>query len=105
VAEADVDTLQALVEKSLLRFANERYSMLETIRDFAAEQLAEVLGGVELVSATVSPVSRQRPGTSFARGGSTAQPGDCARPAGRGRSAATLRLRIFRRQHASRRAR
>src|SRR4029078_7908881 len=34
VAEADVDTLQSLVEKSLVRFANERYSMLETVRAF-----------------------------------------------------------------------
>ena len=39
VAEADLDTLQSLVEKSLLRFSSERYSMLETIREFAAEQL------------------------------------------------------------------
>jgi predicted ATPase/class 3 adenylate cyclase len=39
VAEADLDTLQSLVQKSLLRFSNERYSMLETIREFAAEQL------------------------------------------------------------------
>ena len=34
VADADVDTLQSLVEKSLLRFTNERYWMLETIREF-----------------------------------------------------------------------
>jgi predicted ATPase/class 3 adenylate cyclase len=39
VAEADLDTLQSLVEKSLLRFADERYRMLETIREFAAERL------------------------------------------------------------------
>jgi predicted ATPase/class 3 adenylate cyclase len=39
VAEADVDTLQSLVEKSLIRFANERYSMLETVRAFAEERL------------------------------------------------------------------
>ena len=32
VIAADLDTLQSLVEKSLLRFANERYWMLETIR-------------------------------------------------------------------------
>lgn len=38
VAEADIDTLQSLVEKSLLRFANRRYSMMETIREFALEQ-------------------------------------------------------------------
>jgi predicted ATPase/class 3 adenylate cyclase len=39
VAEADLDTLLSLVEKSLLRFSNERYWMLETIREFAAERL------------------------------------------------------------------
>ena len=41
VAGADLDTLQSLVEKSLLRFTNERYWMLETIREFAAEKLDE----------------------------------------------------------------
>ena len=40
VAEADLDSLQSLVEKSLLRVTDERYWMLETIREFAAEQLA-----------------------------------------------------------------
>ena len=40
VVDADVETLQSLVEKSLLRWSGERYSMLETIREFAAEQLA-----------------------------------------------------------------
>jgi predicted ATPase/class 3 adenylate cyclase len=39
VTGADVDALQSLVEKSLLRFSNERYSMLETIRELAAERL------------------------------------------------------------------
>jgi predicted ATPase/class 3 adenylate cyclase len=39
VADADLDTLQALVEKSLVRFTGRRYWMLETIREFAAEQL------------------------------------------------------------------
>jgi predicted ATPase/class 3 adenylate cyclase len=39
VAEADLDTLQSLVEKSLLRFSNERYWMLETIREYAGEKL------------------------------------------------------------------
>jgi predicted ATPase/class 3 adenylate cyclase len=39
VAAADLDTLQSLVEKSLLRFADDRYSMLETIREFAGERL------------------------------------------------------------------
>ena len=41
VAEADFDTLQSLVDKSLLRHAGERFWMLETIRDFAAERLYE----------------------------------------------------------------
>ncbi len=39
VAEADLDTLQSLVDKSLVRFTNERFWMLETIREYAAEQL------------------------------------------------------------------
>ena len=41
VAEADVDLLQSLVEKSLVRLTAERYWLLETIRDFAAERLEE----------------------------------------------------------------
>jgi non-specific serine/threonine protein kinase len=39
VAGADLDTLQSLVEKSLLRFTEGRYWMLETIREFAGERL------------------------------------------------------------------
>ena len=39
VAKADLDTVQSLVEKSLLRFTNERYWMLETIREFALGEL------------------------------------------------------------------
>ena len=38
VADASIDTLQSLVEKSLLRFTNERYWMLETIREYAARR-------------------------------------------------------------------
>ncbi|MDQ3122088.1 MAG: tetratricopeptide repeat protein [Actinomycetota bacterium] len=41
VCEANLDTLQSLVEKSLLRFSDERYWMLETIREFAGERLAD----------------------------------------------------------------
>jgi predicted ATPase len=41
VADADVDTLQSLVEKSLVRFSQERYWMLETIRGYATEKLGE----------------------------------------------------------------
>ncbi|MBD0349254.1 MAG: tetratricopeptide repeat protein [Thermoleophilia bacterium] len=40
VCGADVDTLQALVEKSLVRHSGERFWMLETIREFALERLA-----------------------------------------------------------------
>jgi predicted ATPase len=40
VAEADLDTLQSLVEKSLVRFTDGRYWMLETIRAYAREWLA-----------------------------------------------------------------
>jgi predicted ATPase/class 3 adenylate cyclase len=39
VVEADLDTLQSLVEKSLLRHTNDRFWMLETIREYAAERL------------------------------------------------------------------
>jgi predicted ATPase len=39
VADADLDTLQSLVDKSLLRFSNERYWMLETIREYADDRL------------------------------------------------------------------
>ncbi len=41
VCDADLDTLQSLVEKSLLRFTYERYWMLETIREYAGERLGE----------------------------------------------------------------
>jgi predicted ATPase len=39
VAQADLDLLQSLVEKSLLRFTEGRYWMLETIREYASERL------------------------------------------------------------------
>ncbi len=38
VCDADLDTLQSLVDKSLLRFTQGRYWMLETIREYATEQ-------------------------------------------------------------------
>jgi predicted ATPase len=41
VAGADLDTLQSLVDKSLLRHRDERFWMLETIREFATERLGE----------------------------------------------------------------
>ena len=52
VCDADLDTLASLLDKSLLRrrtgrLGEERYWMLETIREFAAERLEEA-GGAEL---------------------------------------------------------
>jgi predicted ATPase/class 3 adenylate cyclase len=41
VADADLDTLESLVEKSLVRQEGERFTMLETIREFALENLEE----------------------------------------------------------------
>ena len=41
VLGANVDVLQSLIEKSLVRHEGERYSMLETIREFARERLDE----------------------------------------------------------------
>jgi predicted ATPase len=41
VADADLDTLQSLVEKSLVRRTGDRFWMLETIKDYAAERLAD----------------------------------------------------------------
>ena len=42
-ADAVLDTLQSLVEKNLVRHSGERFWMLETIREYAAERL-EALG-------------------------------------------------------------
>jgi predicted ATPase len=39
VAEADLDVLAPLVDKSLLRRTDKRFAMLETIREFAAQRL------------------------------------------------------------------
>jgi predicted ATPase len=39
VADADLDTLQSLVEKSLVRHTDGRFWMFETIREFAIERL------------------------------------------------------------------
>jgi predicted ATPase len=41
ICEADIDTLQSLIHKSLLRGQAERFWMLETIREYAAEQLEQ----------------------------------------------------------------
>ena len=39
--DADLDTLQSLVQKSLVRHANARFWMLETIREYALEQSSD----------------------------------------------------------------
>jgi predicted ATPase len=41
VWDAGIDTLQSLVEKSLIRFTGGRYWMLETIREYAAHRLEQ----------------------------------------------------------------
>ena len=41
VADAAIDILQSLVDKSLLRHAEDRYGMLETIREYALERLED----------------------------------------------------------------
>jgi predicted ATPase/class 3 adenylate cyclase len=41
VVDADLDTVQSLVDKSLLRHSEERYWMLETIREYASDRLDE----------------------------------------------------------------
>ena len=48
VCGADLDVLQSLVDKSLVRFADSRFWMLETIREFALERLEETGGAEEL---------------------------------------------------------
>jgi predicted ATPase len=48
VAEADLDILQSLVAKSLLRHDEERFWMLETIREYAAERLEQSGEAAEL---------------------------------------------------------
>jgi len=41
IAQADLDTLQSLVDKSLVRRRGDRFVMLETIREFADERIRE----------------------------------------------------------------
>ena len=41
ICDAGIDTLQSLIDKSLLRRQGERFWMLETIREYAAEQLEQ----------------------------------------------------------------
>ncbi len=48
VAEAELDVLQSLVDKSLLRHTGDRFWMLETIREYASELLRESCEAEEL---------------------------------------------------------
>jgi predicted ATPase len=48
VADASLDTLQSLVEKSLVRHSAERFWMFETIREYASERLESDPAGEEL---------------------------------------------------------
>jgi predicted ATPase/Tfp pilus assembly protein PilF len=42
ICDADLDVMESLVDKSLVRFSSERYLMLETIRQYASEQLGKL---------------------------------------------------------------
>jgi predicted ATPase/class 3 adenylate cyclase len=65
VVDASLDALQSLVDKSLLRHSQERFWMLETIREYAAERL-EAQGDGETV--------RQRHADYFLRLAEEAEP-------------------------------
>ena len=49
VCQASLDRLQALVDKSLVQFEQGRFGMLETIREYAQKQLADLAAGSALV--------------------------------------------------------
>jgi predicted ATPase len=53
ICDADLDVLESLVDKSLVRFSNERYLMLETVRQYAGEQLDKLgeVGDLRLLHA------------------------------------------------------
>ena len=48
VCDADLDLLQSLVDKSLLRHTGERFWMLETIREFSRERLQQLAESGEI---------------------------------------------------------
>jgi hypothetical protein len=57
VCDANVDVLQSLVDKTLLRHTGDRFWMLETIREFALERVTMRLrnGGASNASSSVAP--------------------------------------------------
>ena len=65
VCDASLDDLESLVAKSLVRFADGRFSMLETIREFAAARLDE---------STDAITRRARHATYFAALAAAAEP-------------------------------
>jgi len=64
VAAAGLDTMQSLVEKSLLRFTNERYWMLQTVREYAGQRLSSS-GETD---ATTERLTRQLVDLAYAHG-------------------------------------
>ena len=58
VCDADIDTLQSLIDKSLLRRQGERFWMLETIREYAAERLEDGERRTSCAAATPTTSSR-----------------------------------------------
>jgi len=100
VAGADPDTLQSLVEKSLLRRTGDRFWMLETIREFALERLerrrTRSAGGTPRTTwpwprcPTRLLPSRRRPTScDWTRSGATSG------PASSGRAAVATRRSLF----------
>jgi non-specific serine/threonine protein kinase len=60
VADADLDLLQSLVDKSLLRHTSERFQMLETIHEYAHERLADSDEATQFGIAMELSLSRSR---------------------------------------------
>jgi predicted ATPase/class 3 adenylate cyclase len=48
IVDADLDTLQSLIDKSLIRHTGDRFWMLETIREYATERLGDQTDEAEI---------------------------------------------------------
>ena len=68
VCEADIDRIASLLDKSLLRQQEDRYSMLETIREYALERLDAIAEGAD-----TSRAVRRRHAEHFAQVAETAR--------------------------------